>query len=344
MFASGLALLALAGLCRYFSARNRWMIFSVGVAAAVITVTHPFTAMWFSIAAIAIVAGQSRFVLRETALGLLAAGALAVVLALLWPYYSVLALVPEASNSSLVHAALYRGVSLRAFLLIPGAAALMMRARQSARDPLLWMFIGGVTVYAVGYLTGSYGLGRVTPLIALSAHVALAHLVAGWLTTGDRQRTAAAWVGVAVIGVVGLLGSGGGLIRMVPRAVLPASLANDDRLNPMVEPYVSLEEVLASTDVAFASRRMRRVVPAVQGRVVVPGDLTPLLSDRTSRDQDRLAFFSDDSSTADRDAIASRWGVTHVVVEPADLAEYPLLQHSYRVIAETDAYVVFSLE
>ena len=137
-------------------------------------------------------------------------------------------------------------------------------------------------------------MGRIAPLIALSAHVAVADVAAGWLMSDDRRRTVAASIGIALIGVIGLLGSTSGLIRMVPRAVLPAFLADDDRLTPMIAPYVSLGEILASTDVAFTSSRMGVVVPAVGGRIVVPADLMPLLSDRLCREQAGLGFFSAD--------------------------------------------------
>ena len=141
----------------------------------------------------------------------------------------------------------------------------------------------------------------------------------------------------------GLVGASFGLARMVPRALLPAVLTNDERLAPVVEPYSSLSAVLEPTDVVFAPQRMSGVVPAVAARVVVPGTLTPLLSDRAARDRDGLLFFSDESSSEDRAAIAKRWPASFVVVEPDDLVEYPWLQESYRVVAETDAYVVFSL-
>ena len=341
MFATGLALLALAGLCRWFSSENTWTIVGVAGAAAMIALTHQFTAMWFAIAAIAIVATQPPAVLRARVVWLLAAGVLAITLTLLWPYYSVLALVSHTSESSAAHAEMYRLVLQRGFLLLPGAAAVIIRARRRVRDPLVWMFIGGVTIYASGYVTGLHGLGRVMPLIAISAHVALADLIAGWLIRDDRCT--AAWDGIAVIGVAGLVGAGLGLVRMVPRVLLPAALANDERLAPEVEPYSSLSAVLEPTDVVLAPQRMSRVVAAVAARVVVPGALTPLLSDRAARDRDGLLFFSDESSSEDRAAIAERWEASFVVVEPDDLVEYPWLHESYRVVAETDAYVVFSL-
>lgn len=343
MFASGLALIALAGLHRYFITRQRWMIFAIAVAAALIGVTHPLTGLWFAIAAVAIAASQPLATLRDTIGELIAAGVLAVVLVLLWPYYSVLGMATGVWGIEGGYSQMYRGVFLRGFLVIPGVVALVLRFRRDARDPLVWMFAGGFAVYVAGYLSGDYSLGRVAPLIALSAHVALADLTANWVVSGNRRTISAAWIGIVLIGVVGMAGSTSGLIRMVPNAMLPASLSIDDRLTPMVAPYASLGDVVTSSDVVFATGLMRRVVPAIGGRVVLPRYESIFLTDRADRARDRDVFFAGESSATDRDAVITRWGVTFVVVNPEDLVDYPWLRRSYRVVAETDAYVVFAV-
>lgn len=344
MFASGMALIALVGLHRYFVTRHRWLILAIGVAAALIGVSHPLTGMWFLVAAVAIAATQPLSTLRAAAGGLLVGAIVAVALVLVWPYYSVPGMVIGVTGIEGAYAQMYRDVLPRSFLLIPGIIALVPRFRRSARDPLFWMFVGGAAVYIAGYLTGMYSLGRVAPLVALSAHVALADLLAGWLVGGYRRRIVAAWVGIVLIGLVGLAGSTSGLIRMVPTAVLPASLSADDRLTPMVEPYASLTDIVASSDVVFATDSMRGVVPAIGGRVVVPRYEVIFLTDTAARVRDRDVFFVDESSAAERDAVVARWGVTYVVAAPEDLASYPWLRISYRVLAETDAYVVFLVD
>jgi alpha-1,6-mannosyltransferase len=282
-------------------------------------------------------------VLRDTALGLGGATALAAALVLLWPYYPVLELWQEASKVAPDHAALYQGVLLRSFLLLPGTAALVLRARRSRRDPLVWMFLGALTVYTVGFLTAHYGLGRIMPLIALSSHVALAGMVAGWVASGNRHRTAAAVATIVLIGEIGLLGSMPALVRMVPTAVLVALAGEDSPLSPAVEPYASLGQILDPPDVVISTDRMSKIVPAVKGRVLVPGYQTLLLTDRDARDRASSAFFSDDTSAAERDAIAARWSLTRIIVEPTDLIRYPWLASSYDVVAETEFYVVFAI-
>ncbi len=341
MFASGLALITLAGLCRYFSNRSTNVLAVIAVGVAVVTVTHLLTAVWFLIAILAITAAQSIATLRSTVIPVVVAAVIAIVLVLLWPYYSVLDLVSEASNSSAVHDKLYQNVTLGTFLIVPGVVAVAYRARRNARDPLVWMFIGAIGAYVAGYVFDFYALGRVIPLVALSAHLALADLIALWLSQPATRRTGI--ITISVIGVIGLLGSFSGLFWMTPRAIVPSSALGIYQPQGAIAPYRTLEDALAPGDVAFASLQMNRVVPSVTGRVVRPGYLTPLLSDRMERDRAEVLFFADRQSATERQAIASRWNATHIVVEPADLVEYPWLRREYPVVAETDAYVVFSI-
>ncbi len=342
MFASGLALITLAGLCRYFANRSTRVLAAIAVGAAAITVTHLLTAVWFLIAILAIVAAQSRATFGATAVPLLISAFVAAVFVLLWPYYSILDLVSEASNSSAIHDKLYQNVVLRAFLLVPGIVAVAHRARRNARDPLVWMFVGAVGAYVAGYLLDFYALGRVVPLVALSAHLALADLIAGWLPKPETRRTGVLTIGV--IGAIGLLGSFSALFWMTPRSIVPSSAWGIDRPQGATEPYRTLGNVLAPADVAFASPQMNKVVPSVTGRVVVPGYLTPLLSDRMARDRAGILFFADRQSADERQVISSRWNATHIVVGPADLVEYPWLMRDYPVVARTDAYAVFLLK
>ena len=342
MFATGLALIALAGLCRYFSTRRWTTLAGVSVLTAVVALTHPLTAFWFAIAALAIALGQSVKTLRSTIVGLLVAAIVAIALVLVWPYYSFLALWTEASDSSAVHDPLYRDVLARSFLLIPGVVALWYRARRSLRDPLVLMFAAGVTAYFIGYLTDFHSLGRVMPLVALSAHVALADMIAGWIRQDEQRRLAIATI--VVVGVVGFVGSIPGIFWMIPRSVLPASALGVEDVSEEVVPYRSLADVLAPTDIAFASPEMSMVVPSVEGRVVVPGYLTPLLSDRPEHDRAGTSFFSPSQTVAGRTVLAAEWGAGLIIVQPEELPTYPWLEGEHTLVAATDAYIVFRIE
>ena len=150
VFATGVALIALAGLCRYLTNRKPALLVFLGFAAAVIILTHLFTALWTAIAAVAILASQSIHVLRRTLLGLVGAACIASVLVLLWPYWSIFSLVSAASTRSDAHEVLYRDLWLSTFLLIPGLVAIANRARRNLRDPLVLMAIAGLSVFFIG--------------------------------------------------------------------------------------------------------------------------------------------------------------------------------------------------
>lgn len=146
---------------------------------------------------------------------------------------------------------------------------------------------------------------------------------------------------IILIGEIGLLGSTPALVRMVPSATLSALLEQDSPLSPSIEPYASLDEILDPTDVIMSTDRMNKIVPAVEGRVVVPGYQTLLLGDRAMRDRASTIFSSEETSATVRDAITARCSATHIVIEPADLPHFPWLTRSYDTIVETEYYVVF---
>ena len=342
MFATGLGLVALAGLCRYFSTRRTILLVLLGLAAAVIVLTHLFTALWTTIAAVAILASQPMPVIRRASTRLLGAALIAAVLVLMWPYWSIFTLVSAASSRSDVHEVLYRDLLEHSFLLIPALVAIGYRARRGLRDPLVMMFIGGLAIFVLGYAADSHGLGRVIPLIALSSHVALADLMAGLLRNGRTRRSALAVIGV--ITTIGLVGSITGWSRMIPAPLLPESLVTSGESRGSIAPYQSIEDVLAPTDIAFGTPWMNKVVPSVAGRVVVPGHLTPLLSDRKAREDASDAFFGNGRPSDERNAIARQWGATHIVVHPKEVSTFPWLARDYSIVVETDAYVVFEID
>src|SRR5947207_13891206 len=123
--------------------------------------------------------------------------------------------------------------------MVPGIVALWFRARRNITDPLVLMFAGTLVLFALGGLTNDWSLGRIFPGLALSVHIALADAVATFVTKTDltRQRRMLASAAVAGVLLVGLAGSTSGLIRMVPRGVVPASHASDPRLASIVTPY-----------------------------------------------------------------------------------------------------------
>ena len=340
MFATGLALIALAGLCRYLETRQWTLLVLLAIAAAVVALTHVFTAIWTALAAVAIIASQPMRRVRSLAPGLVAGSIVAGAIVLAWPYYSVIDVVLGASDRSEVHDIMYQNVLQRSFLLIPAFVAMAYRARRSPRDPLVLMFLAALAVYAVGFVADSHGLGRVLPLIALTAHVALADLVAGWLSEAATRRTAVILIGV--ISAVGVYATLPAVPRMLPHTLNAPIESTPGGLGGF-EPYQSLADTLGADAVVIGTQPMNMVVPSIVGRVVVPGHLTPLLTDRPQRDGDVARFFSDESSVSERTSIAEAWNATHIVVQPSDVARYPWLDADYERIGSTDVYVVFGI-
>jgi hypothetical protein len=349
MFASGLALLALASTIHWLKGRGVGHLVVVGLSVPIVLLTHPFTAIWAAVFGAALVLGATN---REEAgrdnarrlaiLAALVAGGFA--LALLWPGYSLFKLVRIGGQFDHQHRPLYTHFVFRAFLMLPGIAALWFRARRDLRDPLVLMFAGTLVVFAVGGLTHDWSLGRIFPGLALSVHIALADAVATFITKTDltRQRRILASAAVAGVLLIGLAGSTSGLIRMVPRGVVPASRASDPRLASIVTPYRPLFHLLGDARVV-ASPSLKEIVAGVSGHVLVP-PVPTFLDDVARRSRDSTAILSPSTAARQRRALLDVDDIAFIVVTPKEAAALRTeLKPDANVVATTKNYVVFKV-
>ncbi len=344
MFASAVAMLALASGYEWLVDGGRRHLVLVGVAVPLILLTHPFTFLWAGIGGAAVVIGLAR---RDRAprIGMLAGVAAGgVALSLLWPFYSLLDLAAIGSQFDSANHGLYSGLVTRTFLVLPGLVALGFRARRNPRDPLLLMFVGTAAMFALGGLTHHWSLGRVFPGMMLAAHVALGAAVASVLssTSAVRHRRV---VAAAVTGLllVGLMGSARGLVRMVPRALIPGSLIDSDRLASIVDPYRPLFELLGSGGGVVASPSIALEVGAINGHVLVP-PVPSFLEDVDRRLSDQATILDPSTEPAERRALLARDYIRFVVITPS---EAEILGPSLNSVATTEIstsdYVVFEV-
>ncbi|MPY64964.1 hypothetical protein FNH08_49845, partial [Streptomyces spongiae] len=161
--------------------RGWWGYAGLGVLYGLIVLVHPITAVASTTGALAIVAAwQSPW--RASVVGRWAlTAAVAVAVALAWPYYDVLAL-PGNPAVDAVHRGLYERMGGHLWLALLGMPALWARARRAAggrwwrawRDPLVLMFALDCLVLAYGWTSGHYTYGRILGLTAVPPQFALA--------------------------------------------------------------------------------------------------------------------------------------------------------------------------
>lgn len=319
MFATALLLLGLSALIDFCDKGDRRNLVALIVLAPLVILSHPFTGMAMGVGAVAVVV--SRFgTMPARRLWELAVGVAAVAAAVIaWPLYSVIDQLAASSDYDDVHFRLYHLVLQRAGLAILALPVLAVRFRTHHRDPLVLMAAGATFIFAAGRLTDSYRLGRILPLGMFAAHVALGVWMGErapvlWRQRGVLWRLTAA-AGVAMAFLYEIVGCQAGLARAVPRAFLPASVANDPRLGSGDAGLSFLGRQTTPDDVALVpDLEAARITPALGAKVVWPGYIAPFLDDSDRRRTDVVEFFRT-NSVEERRAIIRRYGVSFVLFD-----------------------------
>jgi hypothetical protein len=317
-FAAALAFLGLSATLRWLSSGGRAELALVALTAPLIITCHPFTATWTGALAVGFVVATAsrRNRGRVMALAVVAAGAGALTLA--WPFFPV-ADLPGASDAfAASNAAIFRRVVPRTFLALPGAVALWLRLRGRKRDPIVLAFAAAAALFAVGWILDLPTLGRALPGVMLMLHVAFADLVARLVeqpgVRGRRSTIAVVSLGV----VIGLAGMAAGIIRSVPRALLPDRLGERAELRSLVDEYRPIGERIPRDDVIVASESLALGSAAIGGKAVAPSAPAPFVDDIAERERATATILDPDARVAARSAAMDRYDVDWLVLTPDD--------------------------
>jgi hypothetical protein len=318
-FASAVGLLTVAAVCDWLRGGRAWKLGLSGVGMAVTLLCHPMTAVWVGLVGVAFVVSEATAKNVKRTLAVVAAAIGALLLASIWPYYSIWQLLSRSSAFDTSNAAMYHAIAQRTFLAIPGFIILGVRFLRRRRDPLALAALFNVSVYVAGYTTNHDAFGRVLPGIVLMAHVAMGTWVAEQLaertSTIDIRALIAATVAVVLIG---LLGSAAGVIRFVPRALVPASDAHRSEFASLVAPYEPLRSVIPRNDVVVASHSLALGVAASSGKVIAPPAPSPFVTDEKARAAAVRALLASATSTDAFTALVTQYHVAWFVLTPND--------------------------
>jgi hypothetical protein len=310
MFATAVALFVGWGLLRYDDRGTRWWLLLVGGGFATILLTHPFTGVWTGVLMLAVGINR-RLYRRERVVPLVVTAVVVLGVLALWPYYPFFELtkVGEAYQQ----APLYEGVPWRLVAAAPGFYIVFRRFQRNRTDPLALMLVGALAIYVVGWITHDSNLGRVLPLVLLSAHIAIGVLLADMVERHARPSpTLLGWL--AVSAAVGLLGVAPGVVRTIPHSLLPGSLRDKASLQAITKPYSGLEGALPFDSVAIAdTSRLREVAPAYGIGLVRPARPTPFVDDVHARQKDAFWFLRPSTSPPARREIEAKYGIDGVL-------------------------------
>lgn len=319
-FATGLGLFVLAALVDWFGARGTRSLCVIALGFPIVVLTHQMTGLWVGLVGLGIALASARGLTLRSAAPLGVALAIGLLVVLLWPFFSVLDLLGSTGEFDSINARTYRLVAVRSVLALPGFVLLAVRLRQKPRDPLGLAAALVAVVFIFGWLTDRGSLGRVLPGLMLVAHITMAD----WF--GSRLGSAAesarvrlrSTIFVGLILLIGLAGTAPGLVRGVPRALLPGRLANDSRISSVVAPFLGFADVLPASAVVAAPGGVSLAIGATAAKAIASPIPAPFVADNAQRIADNDAILDPATTTARRAALLATYGCSWLVVAAAD--------------------------
>ncbi|MYU22053.1 hypothetical protein [Streptomyces sp. SID8352] len=276
---------------------------ALGLLYGLILLVHPITAVAAALGAVALVAGWERDPRRPVATRWAVTGAAAVASAAAWPYFDVFALASDGSVDAM-HRVLYRDLPGQFWLALLGLPALWLRARRSARDPLVLMFALECAVVAYGWWSGHYTYGRILGLALVPPQFALAVELAAPRPWARPRRALGMAAGAGAL--VGFLTVQAGAV--VPRALDPVGFDQPPRwpTYDWAARYIGPGEAVI-TDGYYAGHLIAGYGPDL----AAPAWPDPALdeTERRRRVADVRAYLSPESTPALRAAVVRRYHV-----------------------------------
>ncbi|WP_231626398.1 hypothetical protein [Streptomyces apocyni] len=296
-----------------------WAHTGLGALWALVLLTHPITAVAAMIGVVALVLGLQRdlrplspvrrALVRWELVRWALSGAIAVLLAASWPYFSVFSLVGDSSIDSL-HRQLYFGMAERYWLALVALPALWMRFRRSRRDPLVLMFVMECVVVAYGWFSGHYTYGRILGLTLVPAQFALAiELARPWPWPRAHRVLAPIAAGAACLGFFSAQAG-----AVVPRSLDPVGFEQPPRWH---EYGWAARHIGPGEVVLTGNYRHLRSIAGYGPNVVAPiwPDASLDERERQRRARDVEAYLAPTSTRAERDAIVRRYHVRWLLLD-----------------------------
>jgi hypothetical protein len=302
-FATAVLFLCLALLLDALDRGRRRDLLGIALLVPLCITIHPPTAIMLIVGLFAVFLARVK---REVVLnGAMLAGAVVAgaTAALAWPYFPVLRLFTEQPAE--FHdwsGVFYQNVLSQIWPALLALPVLLWRLREDRRDALVLFAVLLGLVYALGWVTGKYGLGRAIACIVVLAQIALGAAMAAWEA---RLRSDRSWLPPACA-----------------LAALLALFAYDRPPLPRIRRYRTpiwheVQRVLTPVrygDVVLADSRTSYMVPVLTGGHVVgwrhPVYWVPDLAERREA-QDR--FFTR-VTDAERRKVIARYSVRWVLL------------------------------
>lgn len=302
-FAAAAMFLCLSVLMDALDSGRTGLFAAISLLVALCMLTHPPTALvlFAGLAALFVARARRFWATAGLLFGAVSAG---VALALAWPYFPVLKLFadqpPEFHSWSGVF---YQGVVGQIWPAILALPVLVWRLRDNRRDPLVLLVALLAVIYAIGGITGRYGLGRTIAYIVVFIQIALAFAAVQW---ESQLPTGRSWLVPAgsVVSALALFAHN--------KPPLPRIIRVDRQVWPEAKAILG---PVRPGDVVLADSRTSYLVPALSGgRVVAWRHPVYWIPDHAERRKAQDQFFGT-ATDQERRAVIARYHVQWILLD-----------------------------
>ena len=293
--------LALGLLVAATTRRSKHATAATAIALAVVLVTHPIAFIIVAALMIARLWRDSADARRKTVIALTAA----VMLAIVWPYYSLLHLSStDVSSFYDYNVAMYERVVGQTWPALAGVVAIALLWRADRRHPLPIGALLLAAVYAAGAISGAYFFGRVISGLVMMLHFAIAMVVSRIEVKTARLHLVTAMVFAICVAI------------SYTNAIRPqiSELAAGRR---PPDPLAFVARFVGHDDVVMAGEEDSLRVTAFAGKVVAASNPMTFVPDLIERKAAAGRFFDASTAATDRDAIIRRYAVQWILIDKA---------------------------
>lgn len=288
----------------------------LGFIMVVVFLSHPPTGIVMYVGLFSLWLGlRTRWFDDHTAL-LAVTAASSVIAVFLWPYYRFTDMLFLGTDSQHHDGNrwMYVHILRNTFAALVGVPFLLARFRKNRRDPVSIMAVILLVLYAYGYFSHRYVLGRVIPYIVFCLHFALADWYGGIaekVASGDslRRLEKALLLCITPLVVTFVIGFFAvGVYRYRPGRECTYT------------PYLFLQDYVAREDVVLTDLRTSCFVPSIAGKLVATLYPQTFVKDNEERCEDVRRFLDPVTENKERCRIVRKYDVDYILVDKQLLA------------------------
>lgn len=322
-FATGMVFLAWYISILVAKGRNAWLLAPLAVITGGVCLDHPLTAisMFVGLFALTLDFGRSWASLLRLAAVCIAA----FLLACAWPYYDIRALLLSGTGHfDAATNGMYPGLIktfLMTFPVLIGLPLLLRRFRSNMRDFVSLTFLCLAAVYASGWFSSKFTLGRVMPFIVLMLQLS----VADWLARYQAEAATSSvsvrerWTRNLIFAAAAL-----GAIMM-----LPGFISSIPIFQSSYGEYKFLPRYVSETHSVLSDFDTSLRIPAFGAKVVAyPPVHVLFFVDSKQRDEDNERFFASTASDLEREHILEKYGEPFLLLNKYKTGTWPSILRS----------------